>query len=348
MNTLPTWRLRYTQLFVVCILGISLYVMVQSLSKGISKLETNLWQRKPLFSMFTDLRLKLGDRVFLQALVGKDGWLQYTAEHNLDDFQNALQFSPNSIQHKTQVLYEKMQAQHITLVIVIAPNKATIYPEKVPDEIRKMKEQSRLDLLISYFNQYGPPVLIDLRPALQAARHEQILYYKTDTHWNDLGAFVAYTEIMRFLSASNPELAPHKLQDFQLQNGKSAIMDISRLIGATSLLEPEVSLNPKFNSDITWITYDVPPPARLSRTPNDQLLKLLMYHDSFGVSLRKFLAPHFREAAFVSYGSVYKDPKTLNFVEQLDPNIVIIEFAERYMPDLEPFLSNLEMDTQTK
>src|SRR5688572_12651085 len=204
MNTLTIWRYRYTQFFVICILSMLIYIMCQSLDGGISQLESNIWGRNLLISKFANLRLKMGDRVFSQGLVGKDGWLQFTAGGILDDFQNTMQFSPKNIQQNSQLLYEKLQAQNITLVIIIVPNKDTIYPEQLPDEIQKINEQSRLDLLVAYFKKYGPPVLIDLRPALQRARQEETIYYKTDTHWNNLGSFAAYSEVMQVLSRSNP------------------------------------------------------------------------------------------------------------------------------------------------
>jgi alginate O-acetyltransferase complex protein AlgJ len=334
MTNLTTWRYRYSQFLVFCILGIFAYIMFQSLDAGVSQFETNMLDRSLLISIFTKIRLRLGDHVFSQALVGKDGWLQYTGSSNLDDFQNTLEFSPEIIQQKSQSFYEKLQARHITFLIVIAPNKATIYPEKVPDEIQKIREQSRLDLLVSYFKQHGPPILVDLRPALQEARHSEaeLLYYKTDTHWNALGAFAGYTEIMRILAISHPELTSYKLQDFRLQTLDPDLRDIPHLMGATSPRESALILTPKFNSETHWMTVnDEPISTIMSRTPNERLPRLLMIGDSFGIGLRQFLAPNFREATFVSNNSKYSDLQIFNLVDQLTPDVVIFEMVERNM-----------------
>jgi hypothetical protein len=48
---LATVRLRYTQLFIICLLGISLYTMTQSLAGGISQFENNLWAENSLSAL---------------------------------------------------------------------------------------------------------------------------------------------------------------------------------------------------------------------------------------------------------------------------------------------------------
>ena len=60
------------------------------------------------------------------------------------------------------------------------------------------------------------PVIVDLRPALKAARQDQDVYYKTNTHWNGYGAFIAYTTIINALGSSYPELKPYKTADLEL------------------------------------------------------------------------------------------------------------------------------------
>jgi hypothetical protein len=317
-------RLRYTQFFIVCLLGISIYTMTQSLSGGISQFENNFWGRKSLVTSFTRLRLKLGDRVFPQALVCKQGWLEYTGESNLDGYQNAGETPPEALKNtrqKLQELYGELRKRNITLLLVISPNKATIYPDKLPDEIQKLHPQSKLDVFTAYIQQHGPPVLIDLRPALQQGRKKQDIYYKTDTHWNQYGAFISYTEIMKEVSQPYPQLAPKRIEDFNITTGHSSAHDISRIMGATDLREPTITFSLK--------------KKEISTAPKTNLPTLLMYMDSFGSTMTNFISPHFSKTTFIRISSISSSSSKnqrvlfLKTLDTLKPDVVIVELVER-------------------
>ena len=221
MNDFTSQRLRYTQIFVTFVLASFLYIsLFQGLSDGFASFEAKLPGRAFLIQSFTRLRLRMGDHVFPLVLVGKDNWLELSTVPSLDNYQNVPILPPGglkSIQKNLKILYDKLRERNITLVVVIVPNKSTIYPDKMPSEIQKIGAQSELDLLVDLLQKKGPPVLIDLRPALQEARQKKQIYYTTDTHWNPYGAFSAYRAIMNRLSQSYPELAPRKISSFRVR-----------------------------------------------------------------------------------------------------------------------------------
>ena len=349
MNESTVGRQRYAASFGVCLLCISLYMMFQSMKGGLSQLDANLPGRSTLIAFFNRLRLKLGDHVFSEALVGKDGWLEYTGYGNSDDFQH-FPILPvggiQDIQSNLKLLYDKLRERNITLVVVIAPNKATIYPDKLPNQIQKFSPQSELDQLVNYMQQNGPPVLVDLRPALREARQKQDVYYKTDTHWNSYGAFVAYTEIMKALSGTYPALAPKKIYEFRLGIIPPFEHDIPLLMGVTNILETGYKLVPK-HDNVNWVTYnDDGKPTQVSYSPQENLPELLMYHDSFGDALVPLMAPQFRKATFIDNISTYPDLLTFKEIDVTKPNIVILEFVERYQHPLELFLDHYGLNSQ--
>ncbi len=312
---ITTIRLRYSRILVIGFLAVFLYTMTQSLSGGIPQFEKHLWGRKFLVSSFTEIRLKLGDRVFLQALVGKDGWLDYTGKKNLDGYQNVIKTPPGAwkkTQQKLQRLYEELQKRNITFILVIPPNKATIYPDKLPDEIRKINPQSKLDTFADYLQQHGPPILVDLRPALQEGRKKQDVYYQTNTHWNRYGAFIGYTEVMKELSKTYPQLTPKSIDDFVISTRQPVAHDIARIIGATNLLESGMIFIPKEQDN----------------TPKENLPTLLMYMDSFGTGMKDFISPHFRKTTFIAL-TLNPNLLSLKRIDTTKPNIVILEIVER-------------------
>jgi alginate O-acetyltransferase complex protein AlgJ len=328
---------RYSVILVGCLLCASLYMMLQGMQGGLSQLDVNLPGRKPLIALFVRLRLRLGDHVFYGALVGKRGWLEYTGNGNSDSFQNLPRLSENdlkNIQTNLQLLYDKLRARNITLTVLIAPNKATIYPDRLPDEIRKINPQSDFDVLANYLQQRGPPVLVDVRPAMLAARQQRQIYYATETHWNPYGAYVAYSEIMKALSRTYPGLAPKDLTHFSLKPSQPAIHDIPRLMGATNILEPVYMFAPT-QPGVTWITYNQDTlPMMVSHTNHAAPRSLLMYRDSFGSALIPFMAPQFREATFIVSSSSLRGLISLNEVDAVNPNVVVLELAERNIPSL--------------
>jgi len=234
-------------------------------------------------------------------------------------------------QQKIQKLYEELRKRNITLILVIPPNKATIYPDKLPDEIEKPKPQSKLDTFTAYLQQYGPPVLVDLRPALLNGRKQQDVYYKTDTHWNSYGAFIGYTEIMKELSKTYPQLTSRSLQDFKITISQPYAHDIPQIMGATNLLEPKVIFNPKKN-DLRWVILndDKIVPLQVSTTSKKNLPTLLMYVDSYGEEMKDFLAPEFSKATFILNSSKYPDTLSPQTIDIIKPDIVIVEVVERF------------------
>jgi alginate O-acetyltransferase complex protein AlgJ len=354
MSDFITYRLRYSKIFVVAILTSLLLILSLSLPSGFTNFEENLPGRKLLIEGFTMLRLKLGDRVFAQALVGKDGWLEYTSAENLDFFQNTATLPVGGLentQSNLRILYDELSQRNITLILVIVPNKATIYPDKLPDEIQKIGTQSELDMLADLLEQQGPPVLIDLRPALQKARQKRDIYYKTNTHWNGYGAAIAYREILKKLSGDHPEIAAKHINDFTIKTGQPSLHDIAALMGANHLLETNYTVVPVENN-VNWITYsseslEINPLAmRVATSSHDKLPKLLMYYDSFGVPLIPLLAPHFSQSTFIPNSSSYPGSRTFKQIEASKPDIIILEFVERYQPRLYRFLNKFELEAK--
>ncbi|MBK5278483.1 MAG: hypothetical protein JJE09_06435, partial [Bacteroidia bacterium] len=271
------------------------------------------------------------------------GWMEYSADGNLDDYQNAYIFPEQleGIHQKLDKLTEALDARNITLIVVIVPNKVTIYPDKVSEKLQKVNEQSRLDAFLDLMKQTNSTRMIDLRPSLRQARQDQAyqLYYKTDTHWNSLGAYIAYREIMNIASRAHPALQPYDLDKFVLRETDRQIRDLPRIMGVDFITEPMLELQAKFDSGAYF--QRVPPTSSVSMSwsNENQEKTLLMYHDSFGVALQGFLQNHFKQAMYIQ-NSPDKNLSNMSWIETIQPDVVIIEIVERNLPYLDILLSN--------
>lgn len=348
MNDFTTQRFRYTQIFIACLLAGLLYVLSQSIYGGLAGFETNLPYRQFLINNFIRLRLKIGDRVLPTVVVGKDKWLEL-AGISLDVYQNVPILPPDgheSMQKNLKILYDKLRERNITLYVVIVPNKSTIYPDRMPNEIQKISAQSELDMLVDLLQKEGPPVLIDLRPAFHEARQKKQIYFSTDTHWNAFGALIAYRTIMNELSQTYPKLAPRKISDFRVRNTKPRLRDLS-LYAGSNIFETSYIITPRHKNDFNWVIYNGDFfPMRVATSSQDKLPKLLMYYDSFGETyLNDLIAPHFSQSTFISNTSTSPDIVSFKQVEASKPDIVILEFVERYHLVLYNFLNNYGLES---
>jgi alginate O-acetyltransferase complex protein AlgJ len=343
MFDLTSLRRRYTQFFVLLMLSTLVYMMVNSIGSGMVNFQDNLYKKDFLIEKAALLRIKIGDRVFPAALLGKDGWMEYTGKGALDDFQNlrTLENQKNLVLvRKLRTFNQYLKSQGITLLIVVAPNKATIYPDKLPDQIKTLPAPSRLDILISYLEDNDLPLIVDLRPALRAARQYQDVYYKTNTHWNGYGAFVAYKTIINALASSHPVLKPYETSDLKLVSVEPAVQDIPTLMRANFIKEPTFFFAPAgpFIQTLYFETthgYD-----QFSSIQESKLPTLLMFHDSFGkMYLDDYLKLNFGKSHFVYLDGA---PKylTKESILHFKPDIIIIEIVERDLELLPGYISN--------
>ncbi|MBM3579410.1 MAG: hypothetical protein FJX34_01395 [Alphaproteobacteria bacterium] len=153
------------------------------------------------------LNALLMDRVFNEspdsrAVFGREGWLYFDNRDSLLDVQGKAPLGDELVARGVKSFYQnwqKARAQNIHYLLIIVPDKTTIYPEFLPDYI-KSGTTHRIDKFLAALKKSHPdfPVL-DLRPTLISAKKHEIIYHQTDTHWNRRGAHYAYVEIMKRL-----------------------------------------------------------------------------------------------------------------------------------------------------
>lgn len=282
-------------------------------------------------------------------LIGKNGWLFLSRETDQRDekeyFRAIRPFTNSELKHWNHILEQRrlwLERQGIKYLFVIVPNKSTIYPEFMPDNIRQVHNRSRLDQLLDYTRVYSKVRILDLRSALKKAKDRYPVFYKTDSHWNDFGAYVAYTEIMKYLNIYHKDETPMPLSRFEIRIKNWAGGDLAGALSLEKevLREDILEMVPKipfqarivFREDISpYITRSV------SVSPTGKLPLAMMVHDSFIRELRPFLAEHFSRMVFIWDWGLKIYPRLIRAEK---PWIVIEEMNERYL--LDKVLSNPE------
>lgn len=325
----------YPRALIALFLGMCL-IPLRTLALDPHAIEESFYPRGRLIAWTANLRLAIGDRVFPKVIAGDDGWLVYTAENDIDDYQKIGLFSDEQLaqfQRNLDALSAAYAGRGIELIVVIAPNKNTIYPERVPAQISVLGNESRLDQVIGYLRANGSEQIVDLRPALLAARRERQMYYATDTHWNDYGAYLAYAALLE-----EAGIAPRPISDFEPITREPDLLDLADNIGATILPESKIQFAPLFDLRASYKNLNLGGRRLMfSYVSDESLPDLVLYYDSFFFSVIPLLGEHFHHGLYVQNytgGGLWN----LSWVDELEPDVVIIEFAERYLHDLPDFI----------
>jgi len=275
-----------------------------------------------------------------QVAVGRDQWLFFIGDRVLEDYEGIDGLTNSQLQAWQEVL-EGRQAwlaqRGIACLFVVAPNKESIYPDRLPDRLRRPGVQTRFDQLLAHLRRHSTAEILDLRGALRAARQSGEVYFPLDTHWNDRGALVAYREICAWLQKRLPGIAPLAFDDFQVARGvgPSDLCAMAGWHGVTRECELLVPRRPfqarqvplTLDPGYSWPTWTASNRAVATQRPGLDG-RLVLFHDSFMAQrARDYLAEHF--------GRMVSLPMRSNFqaldliVRQERPQVVIEEWVER-------------------
>ncbi len=275
---------------------------------------------------------------------GKDGWLFYGDDGALEDYLNQSPLSPADLDKWATTLQHTqdwLAARGVTYLFVIVPDKHTVYPEFMPDTIRRTSETSRTDQLVAHLRTHTRVAALDLRPALLAAKREARIYHRTDSHWNDLGAAVAMRTILEQLDAlaghTRPGLASTPDSAFARTDVHAPGRDLARMLGLeTWVHEDEPRLRPV--SSTARVVEPATPdpnfdePRLVSTNTRAGLPRAVIFRDSFGSALVPFLSEHFSRALYLWEPDV--DPRV---IERERPQVVIQEWAGRRLTTRMPY-----------
>ena len=280
---------------------------------------------------------------------GTDGWLFFSGDQVLDDLKGRLHLSAAEKQQFLQTAASKkawLKRQGIAYMLLIAPNKQSIYPEYLPRHYQQAQKTSRLDDLLDQIKKPADSGLLDLRPLLRENRSKTRLYDRSDTHWNSWGAYFAYQQIMDRVQQLFPGFTGRRSFSFlpAWKNGSGG--DLALMIGRrTSIIEQRPVVDA---SDFTAVKTPIDQPlAALLTLPqlhpeytknSGRELRVLVLHDSFCNKLKPFFSESFGEVLSIWQ---YYDLDSLAFMNRarlaaviklFKPDLVIEETVERQLP----------------
>ncbi|MDR0875285.1 MAG: hypothetical protein LBN12_03650 [Clostridiales Family XIII bacterium] len=122
--------------------------------------------------------------------------------------------------HNIEAAADYFKAKDIPFLFITIPDKEEVYPELYPDTFLKRPDQTRLSQLTDWLTENTEVDAYDLTGALRekASASDDMLWYETgdSAHWNYLGAYYGYREIMGRLQKYDPARKALTLDDFEI------------------------------------------------------------------------------------------------------------------------------------
>lgn len=252
-----------------------------------------------------------------QVILGKDGWLFY--EPTLADY-NGEHLSPEELTRaaaRIREIQDAAEAAGMQFLLVIVPNKSTVYPEKMPPWAVYRHGESNLEKLKSgYLDAQGIHYL-----ALEtlSTSGQRIPYYRTDSHWTEEGAAQAADAILKALGRESA-YADGPFAQEGIHTGDLYEMLYPAAKGAEAKVRymgPEL----RYKS----LRDDRGGNAITIQTVSERGSGgLYCWRDSFGIALFPYLADSFANAVF-SRSQAFDVPDD-------DYDVLLLEIVERNLP----------------
>jgi len=231
------------------------------------------------------------------------------------------------------------EARGIRLLVVVVPDKQTVYPEYLPAVARGRTDSQVLDRVLARWRADPPVPVLDLRADLLAAKQLGQVYYRYDTHWTPMGTYVGAARTVAALADVLP--GPHPpWTDVPHGTIHAPSGDLWRLLSVPGT-QPDEVLPVAFRNDARAR----PTGERISVLKADRLQhieptvweggagpRVVLFHDSFAdLGFMSVLGDHCRRLAAVGTYQLIEE-----VVERERPSVVVCVLAERMLVCMQP------------
>jgi len=305
------------------------------------------------------------DSLAKQVIIGKNGWMfNYETVADYKKINRVADENLAKMLAKLKDMDIDCRNAGISFYLVIAPNKNTIYPEKMPINMGVRNTTSRLDQICEYITKYSDIKFatyirdnsnVDFQNdgiirQLNDAKNNRNVYYKTDTHWNQNGAFIAAQVLINdFISRDFDNIEKLKIENYDIKNDTTSMKNLAIALNLTDgFIEKEDYYVSKTNSKIEIISavetqtkIDPGIWAEMNEKQNVWQLssyinlknpdvknneKLVMFRDSFAVNMIPFLNDSFSECTYI-----WDYNFDINLAIEEEATVVVYEIGEQYL-----------------
>lgn len=295
---------------------LALGIKVDPITPNEKKISLNFKRNFPLKSDLFNVYAKIKTDIFdtnplhKKAIDIKNGWkfLGNDFSNVLSESKGMVVFDDEELERiKENLLNRKkwLNEQNIKFYLAVGPNKHTIYGDMIPikkdDRPTKMQQLDSLckAININYID------LGDQFPKENAPR----LYHKTDSHWNDIAGYYAFSSSMKIITKDfkDETFNIFSIDDFDIKTVNEPIGDLNEMLQLPKNEEwihlfPKSPLKAVMQEKTLQIPFGYHKDPHMYETRytadiND--LKLMVMNDSFFGYYGKYLAENFGNSLFI-------------------------------------------------
>lgn len=291
-----------------------------------------------------------------EVIVGKDGWLFYNGdqvsqEDPIANYQGTDLFTDaelETIAANMEKAEEVVNDEGAEFIIYFAPNKERVYSEYMPDVYGEPAENNRMQQLIDYLRENTDITVISAYDDLMEFKesHPDVqLYYKYDTHWNNVGAYIGTKTLCEALGEDftdyddltvyTKDNAPDDVDPANFD----AHYDLSRMIHLGNYLDSKdtvemlagftkhgILLDDSDTEGLTQFHYYIK-----DANGDEESIRgnLMVIGDSFSAISAQYYGKNYQNTYITYYYNYDKQQ-----LEDNDPEVVVYESVERYIQNM--------------
>lgn len=265
-----------------------------------------------------------------KVIKGKENWLFHGVISAINMYKKENLFSDENLKDVAKLLsdYDKYCKKNgKKFYFYIAPSKSMIYDEFYSEVITPSKDKttSLAFQLTNYLKENTDVKVVYPYYELRKNKDKDLLYWKTDTHWNEHGAYIGYQVLMDEINKdlNLKRFNVSKYVEVQEQSGdlNKNLPKSLRIKEFSKYKKPYVSENDYFCQKTQSAT-DIQ-----NCTGHLNNKTLLVIRDSFTINLIPYLASTFKKSKYI-----WQDTVDFNLMPEAD--VVIFEIVEVSLPRL--------------
>ena len=277
----------------------------------------------------------ISDRV----LLCKEKWL-FLKDNNLTEkyigieeynfTEKELEKAKNNLIH----FRDELKNKNIDFIFMVCPDKQFIYSEYMPNYIKRKSTKNDTDIFVEYIKNNTDIKVVYPKEELLKYKDKYQLYYKYDSHWNSLGAYIGYTELTRILNIDNKSIESFKILEFDStyrnsnKDSSAFYNNMARMVGLNyikTFRDDIIYILEDYKYTITNITDDWSS-SRISNYNLDNFKNnrnILIICDSYSFEMMDYIITTFKQSEFIHISSF----KNENIIEY-KPDIIVFQLVE--------------------
>lgn len=248
---------------------------------------------------------------------------------------------------KTLITSKLKKIQSLTgkdtkLIYILAPNPVNVYYDQMyPYLVTNSRSSTAAMQFVSYMNGAGKHediIVPDLMKTFDLHKDEPI-YFRTDTHWSELGAYYAYVEMMNSIKKDFPSASAHPLSDFTIVDTDCSAGDLANLLKAKDMRECTPFFHANFEQtgqfytakrDAGNIVCNIPVGTypTVSTVNNSSLPTGYLIGDSYGAFFLPFAGMGFKKLV-VNQGILWDYPINEEILKTEKPDYIVFVYTDR-------------------